>query len=135
MKRTPITRKTRVKRANRPRKAENFVRAYGGRDRVRWINHQPCCSCGLTPSEEKPTQNVHVRSGGKSRKADACWIAPLCHWCHAKLHRIGKASFEAEYQIDLDHEAAVTDARWEQYEAAHQKSPVGTPPEGEGVKQ
>lgn len=126
----PITRKTRVKRANRPRKAETFQRAYGGAERAAWVQAQPCAVHGTTPSE-----NAHVRTGGTGRKADARWIVPLCHVCHEHLHRVGIRTFEEGYGIILDHEAAVTDARWEQYVAAHQKSPVGTPPEGEGVKE
>ena len=117
MKRTELRRTTRVKASNPERKAENWARAYGSPERVTWVQRQPCVVCGSVGLSE----NAHTRTGGTSRKADACWIAPLCFTCHAELHRIGKASFEAAHQIDLDHEAAITDARWEQYRAILQE--------------
>lgn len=121
MKRTPIQRKTPVKKINGKRKAANFQRAYGGGERAEWVKRQPCLICGHTPSE-----NAHVPSrSGMSRKGDAEHVVPLCTWHHtgsffASLHALGKSGFNDEHGIDLDHEAAVTDARWAQYVAAHQ---------------
>lgn len=129
MKRTPLTRKTRVKRANRPRKAENFARAYGSPERVAWVQSQPCWVCAGTPSE-----NAHCRTGGMGRKADARYILPLCHHHHNLLHRMGQDSFEESYNMDLEYGASITDARWAQYEAAHLKTQPTTPPEGEGKR-
>lgn len=100
------------------KKAEKFAREYGSAERVDWVRRQPCVACGHGPSE-----NAHVRTGGMGRKADACWVAPICTPCHATLHRIGAKSFEAAHQIDLDHEAAITDARW----AVHVAQQTPTP--------
>lgn len=122
MKRTPMTRTTPVKRVNKPRKAKNFRRAYGGKDRVEWGKEQPCLICGKTPSE-----NAHVPSrSGMSRKGDAKHTISLCSWHHTgsnafSLHQLGKAKFNAKHGLDVDDEAAVHHARWLQYEAAHQK--------------
>lgn len=129
MKRVPLTRKTPVRKVNRKRKAKNFERAYGGKDRVEWGKDQPCLICGSLPSE-----NAHVPSrSGMGRKGDAKYTVPLCTWHHTgsnySLHTLNKVKFNAKYSIDLDHEAAITDARWEQYQAIHT-----TPLAGEGWK-
>ena len=112
MKRSPIA------KVNPARKAKAFARAYGGAERVRWIQSQPCILCSQSPCE-----NAHVTGGGAGRKADARWIVPLCHRCHAELHTIGQKTFEAKYG-DLMFWAQVIDARWEQYLALH---PTETP--------
>ena len=122
----PIKRTTPVKARNPTRRAAEFARCYHSAARVLWVQALPSVVSGAGPC-----QNVHTRGDGAGRKADYPWIVPLTDAEHRTLHKIGKASFEAAHRIDLDHEAAVTDARWEQYVAAHQKSPVGTPPEGE----
>lgn len=103
----PLARSKGVRRANRPRKAEAFVRAYGSADRVAWFRAQPCLVCGALPSE-----NAHVRSGGMGRKADARWIVPLCG-VHHSAHHAGAKSFEAQYGVDLLAQAHIWDARWE----------------------
>jgi len=114
VKRTPL------KKTNPKRRAASFDRAYGSTERVEWVQRQPCVNCGKTPSE-----NAHVRTGGTSRKADACWIAPLCAVCHADLHQFGIKTFQTVMGLDLDHEAAITDARWEVSVAkAQQKTPA-----------
>ena len=110
MKRSPM------KKTNPKRKAASFDRAYGGAERVEWVKAQPCWICAKTPSE-----NAHCRTGGTGRKADACYILPLCSFHHSVLHGKGKRSFEECYLIDLDYGAAITDARWEQYSASLQE--------------
>ena len=125
-----MKRRVPVKKINASRKAAEFDRAYGGSERAEWVTRQPSVVSGV-----HPCVNAHVRTGGVSRKADARWVVPLTPAEHDELHRIGKASFEAAHHIDLDHEAAITDARWEQYVAAHPKTPSPTPLAGEGLTQ
>lgn len=108
-------------RTNPKRKAENFDRAYGGADRAAWVGHQPCLICSAVPSE-----NAHVPSkSGASRKGDARWVVPLCGRHHRtgknSLHALNKGGFEAARQIDLAHEAYVTDARYQQYVATRKQ--------------
>lgn len=114
--------KTPLKRENRPRKAENHLRAYGGPERIAWIQRQPSVVSGAIPCV-----NAHVKTGGAGRKADARWIVPLTDAEHQELHRIGQRSFEAAHQIDLFALATIVDARWEQYRATI------TPREGQGA--
>ena len=123
----PIKRKTPVRARNPKRKAAEFARCYHSEARVLWIQALPSVVSGAGPC-----QNVHTRGDGAGRKAGYQWIVPLTDAEHKALHRIGKASFEDAHHTDLDHEAAITDARWEQFVAAHQKTPPTTPPEGEG---
>lgn len=112
MKRSPIARTTPMKRTNPAHKAENHARAYGSVERIEWVQRQPCVCC-----TGGPCQNAHIKTGGTGRKADARWIAPLCPTCHADFHQNGQRSFEDAHQIDLAHEAYVTDARYQQYVA------------------
>lgn len=113
-------RKTPLRKRNPARKAREFARAYGGEARVAFIRAMPCLTCGGHPCE-----NAHVKSGGAGRKADARWVVPLCHGCHAQLHTTGQQTFEAKYGIDLMHWAQVIDARWEQYLATQPKPEAG----------
>ena len=112
----PIARKTRVKPTNATRRATAFVRAYGSKERVEFVQALPCYVCGAIPSE-----NAHTETGGMGRKADAHTVIPLCPTHHRRLHANGIRYFETWYGITLAHAAAITDARYEQYVAAHHK--------------
>lgn len=109
MKRTPIKRHGRVKPVNRKRRASEFVRPYGSKSRVGWVASLPCV-VGLLC--DGPTENAHTRTGGAGRKGDADSIVPLCRSHHVTLHRVGRASFERRYRLDLAAEAARVDAAW-----------------------
>jgi len=112
-----MKRRVRVNAVNHARKDREFIRAYGSADRVAFVRSQPCVACGRTPSE-----NAHTRGGGAGRKGDARFVAPLCHPCHDELHRRGPVAFAARHDgLDLDHEAAITDARYEQYRATQER--------------
>ena len=111
-----LARTTPLPRVNKARKAESFARAYGGEERVAWVQRQPSVVSGASPCV-----NAHVKTGGAGRKADARWIVPLTPAEHDELHRIGQRSFEAAHQIDLAHEAYVTDARYQQWLATREK--------------
>lgn len=97
-----------MKRVNPKRKREAFSRAYGSPQRVAWVKGHPCIVCGAIPSE-----NAHTRTGGASRKADACWIVPLCKKHHAELHRHGINTFEITHGFALDVYAQIVDAQWQ----------------------
>lgn len=98
-----------VKKAEKRRRRE-WLRTYGSEDRVLWVAQQPSIASGALGCE-----NVHVRTGGMGRKADACWIVPLTPAEHRELHRIGIRSFEQKYQVDLDFEARATEAAWQRH--------------------
>ena len=114
-------RTTPLAKANPKRKAREFRRSYGSGDRADWVAHQSCLICNAVPSE-----NAHVSSkSGASRKGDARWVVPLCGRHHRtgknSLHALNKGGFEAARQIDLAHEAYVTDARYQQYVATRKQ--------------
>lgn len=98
---TPIKRKG--------RKPSDTLRIYGTPARVGWVQSQPSVVSGKGPCE-----NVHVKTGGTGRKADACWIVPLTHAEHRELHRRGQLTFEAKYGIDLAACAITTEAAWQE---------------------
>lgn len=127
MRKTPLPpRRTRIRRsltplargpvrpANPTRKLRERERAYGPPARRAWIRSLPSVASG-----KRPCENVHVRGGGGSRKADACWIVPLTRYEHrVELHQWGKQTFERHYGISLDDCAAATESRWKLESAA-----------------
>lgn len=126
MKRTPLRRKaplqakaglkrkSPVRKVNQKRRASEFARCYHSKERVAWVQRQPCVVCTLSPCD-----NAHIRTGGTGRKAGYRQIVPLCSpfydedGCHRYLHAIGRASFERTYGIDLVAAAAETERRWQ----------------------
>lgn len=104
-----LKRTGRIKPVNRKRRASEFERAYGSKERVAWIQAQPSVVSG-----ERPCVNAHVRNGGAGRKADAKWIVPLTAQEHENYHIVGKRFFEKwGGNINLDECAAVIEARWQ----------------------
>lgn len=71
----------------------------------------PCVVSGVVGI----SQNVHVVSGGRGRKADAKWIVPMQMKYHEELHRIGIKSFEAKYKLNLAELAEETERKWQEY--------------------
>ena len=92
------------------RKQDEWERVYGSSERVQWVRRQKCVVTGISNGW---SENVHVRTGGTGRKADACWIVPMVGWKHMELHRIGVKSFEEKYGIDLQALAVATEAAWQ----------------------
>lgn len=93
----PIPRKTRlarggrVKPVNRKRRASEFARCYGSKERVAWVKSLPCAvrSLGLSIFAmpcHGPMDNAHTVTGGMGRKADAETIIPLCRRHHEGFH-------------------------------------------------
>lgn len=111
--RSALTAKRGRIRRNAARQAKNLERAYGGESRIAWVARQPSVVSGQGPCE-----NVHVRIGGASFKADARWIVPMTAEEHRELHQWGKKTFERHYHIDLDALAAETDHRFTREHAA-----------------
>jgi len=94
----------------------NWIRAYGSKARVKWMQNQRCVACDGWPSV-----NAHIKSpdeppSGMGRKHDFKWIVPLCHKCHGELHSIGQRSFEDKHLIDLGLEAIVVFCKWRDME-------------------
>lgn len=110
MKRTPITRRSYIKRggstlarsgriARKRRSGKEFARIHGSHDRAEWITSMPCWECGAVGF----TVQAHVGKEGKGagRKANADQIANLCcsrpgvMGCHEKYDE-RKAPFDDE---------------------------------------
>lgn len=96
-----------VTRRNVLRHTTEWVRAYGSPERVAFVAGLPSVVSGHGPCE-----NVHVRSGGTSRKADACWIVPMTKAEHHELHQLGARTFAKHYDLDLLALAEETDRAW-----------------------
>lgn len=78
MKRTPLQRKSRLKRgkqlvkSNRKRRAKRFETDFGGKEFLALIHSLPCSICGVVGYSVA----AHLKSRGAGGKADV--IAPLC---------------------------------------------------------
>jgi len=113
-----LDRHTPVKRVNRARKTKAWLRAFGSVERVNWIAGRECVACGYG----RNCENHHVVSGGKSRRADARFVVPLCWVCHRELHTIGREAFQAYYEIDLLSLAAETERAWQAFNSTPSSS-------------
>lgn len=103
-------RSSRVKNVNRRRKAKEWKRAYGSKERVAFVASLPCLVDGCTAT---PCENAHTRGEGASRKAGFALIVPLCHNHHAELHTFGRITFESKHAIDLDYCAGQIERIWQ----------------------
>jgi uncharacterized protein (DUF2237 family) len=57
----------------------------------------------------RPTVAHHVRTGtngGTGMKPSDGWCVPICPAHHSEAHRLGIATFEDTYAVDLRHIAA-----------------------------
>lgn len=97
---------------------EEFMRAYGGLERVEWVKRQRSVTGALGPCV-----NAHVISGGTSRKADAEYIVPLTWAEHEWLHKHGRDAFNVRHGLDLLDEAAETERRWQAYQTTNPQLP------------
>lgn len=103
-----MKRSVRVKPINALRKRRRFVAAYHSPERVAFVQALPCRNCAETPSD-----NAHTENGGMGLKGPYTSIVPLCGRCHRQLHTMGRESFEAMTELDLSHEAALTEKWWQ----------------------
>lgn len=106
----PMKRSGRVKARNAKRYAKNWTRAYGSPERVAWVQSLPCVGCGGGPSE-----NAHAISGGKSRKADADTVAPLCRGCHTAYDQHREPFDTPDARALVIAAAAETERAWQRH--------------------
>ena len=91
MKRTPLARKSslkrggRVKPINAKRRTSEFARAYHSKASVRHVKAMPCYACG----QAGETDAAHGETGGMGYKAGWETLLPLCRRCHTKQHQSG----------------------------------------------
>ena len=121
-----IPRTTRIKGANRKRKAANLERAHGPAERRAWMSTLPCANCGIVGYSE----GAHIKNGGMSRKADARFTIPLCTsryyigWivgCHPNQHGVN-GGWHLLGQLDTPEKREAAAARTEQLWLAHRSA-------------
>ena len=105
MKRTPLKRKTYLRRVNRQRRKKLYEIQFG--DYAQIIRGMGCCleHCRFVPADP-----AHVKSrGAGGTKTD---LVPLCHEHHRQQHQWGILKFQHVYKIDL---AEIAAQLWEKY--------------------
>jgi hypothetical protein len=118
MKRTPMKRKTRVRPRNPKRRASEFARCYGSKERVAFVKSLPCIvrrslSFAVCDGE---IHNHHTKNDGIGRKGPASSIVPLCSRHHELLHEGGSEAFSDAYGLPLNALAADTERRWQRHQ-------------------
>ena len=113
-----IPRTTRIKGANRKRKAANLERAHGPAARREWIKTLPCANCGIVGYSE----GAHIKNGGTGKKAEARFTIPLCGrvvgviGCHGVQHSFGwSALIELNTPEKREAAAARTEELWQSH--------------------
>jgi hypothetical protein len=121
--RSPITPKKRSKTEKE--------RIYGSPDKIAFVKRLPCAACGIVGYSEV----AHSKSVGMGRKENHRHTLPLCgphmptrignqeriafegptEGCHAKLHRIGRQSFESFTNCHLETAAAKCELDWQRH--------------------
>ena len=99
-----------VKRRNVKRHAAAMLRAFGPIERREWMRAQPSVVDGATPCV-----SVHVKSGGKSRRADARYTVPMTWAQHQEMHNVGQATYARKHGLDLLDLAAETELKYRSY--------------------
>lgn len=120
LRRTKPMKRGRIK--PKKRKASEFARIYGSKERVEWVKSLSCVGCGRNwDTTCVPIDNAHIETGGMGRKADYDKIVPLCSRlapkfsCHGRFHRHGRDDLEMWAGINLEVAAAETEARWQSF--------------------
>lgn len=103
MKRTPIRRRSRLNRVNPARLAWLRELQYG--DWAAEIRRMPCAVCSHPPPNE--AHYTRSRGAGGTKKS----LAPLCIFCHAEWHALGRFTFAEKHGINL---SAVAAELWSQ---------------------
>ncbi len=90
MKRSPLKRKTPLRRRNEERIARRRERDFG--ELAEFVRGLPCCACG----DHAPSDPAHIKSrgaGGHAWNEDGTGnIIPLCRACHTEQHSSGWGS-------------------------------------------
>lgn len=109
-------RKSRLNPVNRKRREREFERAYGGSVRSKWVKTLRCIVTLRYGTEDDPIDNVHIETGGISRKADADKVVPMLRSKHRELHKIGQETFARKYPwVDLEKSAEETEKSWQSH--------------------
>ncbi|MGB1592414.1 MAG: hypothetical protein ACPIOQ_06645 [Promethearchaeia archaeon] len=110
MKRTPLSRKTPIRKRNAKRMAKRKLKYWGPPGYVEFVKGKRCCAChkGHPECAHEP-----------SRAAGGTWkdIVPLCSGCHrtrpGAVHQIGRSEFEKRNRVDFDEVKARLLREWQ----------------------
>src|SRR5262245_28164971 len=85
MKRSPLKRRTPMRKTNPKRRQSEFARCYHSKARVDFVKGLRCLLSSLAGNLspcEGPTENAHTQTEGMGRKASYASIVPLCQKHH-----------------------------------------------------
>lgn len=107
---------TRVRRE--ARRVARHDRNFGPKEYQEFLRAKGCLICGA-----KPVELAHIRARGMGgNRGPDFWrgnIVQLCHTDHNLLDRVlGRARFEAEYEVNLSLESARQEREFEQQRKA-----------------
>lgn len=109
LKRTPLKRKTELKRTGRIKPVNHKRKAQRNRDhfgeKAEWIRTLPCLVCGQGPS-----QACHAKSRGAGGTSDH--LVPMCKKHHDEQHLVGVKTFGVYHGVDLMEEAESYHKAW-----------------------
>ncbi len=71
-----------IKKTNAKRKASEFARCYGSKDRVEFVRSLRCIVCAVFGGPWVYSDNAHTENGGAGRKGPFTSIIPLCRRHH-----------------------------------------------------
>jgi hypothetical protein len=112
-------RRKKLKAVNPARRAKEFARTYGSKERCQWIAEQPCAWCVLRGLVRisRPSDNAHSEGGGgMGMKADYTTVVPLCRRHHEQYdqHRAPFDTLSAREAVKVL--AAETKVKWQERE-------------------
>ncbi len=107
---TTPTRKTPVKPVNRKRRASEFARAYGSKERVAWVKALGCLL--RSHNCNGPIDNAHTATSGTGRKAGAGMIIPLCRYHHQRFDEYMWPFNDEAYRDAMKIHAYQIDQNW-----------------------
>lgn len=108
--------RSRVRKSNPKRRKSEFVRCYGSKQRVEFVNALGCI-CRTTRCLGQKVDNHHIRTDGMRRKAGYDQIVPLCRFHHILLHNttMHRTAFENCFGLDLAQCARDTEQAWQAF--------------------
>ena len=115
MRRTPLTRKTRLKPVTPRRRAELFAKHFHSTGYMTYIQTRGCV---VGQDCRGPIQAAHVQSRGAGGTYKS--VVPMCSVHHAEQHVFGIQTFQRKYRLDLKALAAET---WKRFEKERRDAP------------
>jgi hypothetical protein len=118
VKRSPIRRKTPLRKVNSKRRAAEWKRCYHSRERVRFVKAMPCMVCSLLHplfaiGSAGASDNAHTATDGMGRKAHYSTIVPLCREHHRRFDEYETPCDEPRVRAAIIAFAERVEAAWQ----------------------